>query len=37
MLNKYFLYTAHYIVVASDYMRPDQLSGGTVVDTGRVW
>jgi truncated hemoglobin YjbI len=37
LLRKYFLYTAHYIVVASEYMRPDQLSGGTSVDTGRVW
>jgi truncated hemoglobin YjbI len=25
-LNKYFLYTAHYIVVASEFMRPDQVS-----------
>jgi hemoglobin len=25
-LNKHFLYTAHYIVVASDFMRPDQVS-----------
>jgi hemoglobin len=37
MLHKYFLYTAHYIVIASEYMRSDQLSGGTNVDTGRVW
>ena len=33
----YFKYTAHYIVVASEYMRDDQLSGGTRVDEGRVW
>ena len=33
----YFQYTAHYIVAASDYMRPDQLSGGTRMDAGRVW
>jgi hemoglobin len=25
-LHKYFLYTSHYIVVASDFMRPDQVS-----------
>jgi truncated hemoglobin YjbI len=25
-LHKYFLYTAHYIVVASEFMRPDQVS-----------
>jgi len=37
MLHKYFIYTAHYIVIASEYMRPDQLSGGTNVDTGRIW
>jgi truncated hemoglobin YjbI len=24
-LHKYFLFTAHYIVVASEYMRPDQV------------
>ena len=36
-LQCYFRYTAHYIVVASEYMRPDQLSGGTSVDPGRVW
>ena len=33
----YFKYTAHYIVVASEYMRDDQLSGGTRIDEGRVW
>ena len=33
----YFRYTAHYIVVASEYMRDDQLSGGTRIDEGRVW
>jgi len=36
-LAKYFRYTAHYIVVASEFMRPDQLSGGTTMDAGRVW
>jgi len=36
-LTKYFRYTAHYIVVASTYMRPDQLSGGTKIDPGRIW
>mmetsp|Transcript_11065 Transcript_11065/g.31807 ORF Transcript_11065/g.31807 Transcript_11065/m.31807 type:complete len:178 (-) Transcript_11065:162-695(-) len=36
-LKDYFLYTAHYIVVASQFMRPDQLSGGTQIDAGRVW
>jgi truncated hemoglobin YjbI len=25
-LHKYFMYTAHYIVVAMEYMRPDQVS-----------
>jgi len=36
-LFKYFTYTAHYIVAASIYMKPDQLSGGTCVDAGRIW
>jgi truncated hemoglobin YjbI len=36
-LSKYFRYTAHYIVSASQFMRPDQLSGGTVADSGRNW
>jgi truncated hemoglobin YjbI len=36
-LDKYFQYTAHYIVAASDFMRPDQLSGGTKIDEGRIW
>jgi hemoglobin len=36
-LQKYFSYTAHYIVAASQFMRPDQLSGGTKIDEGRVW
>mmetsp|Transcript_60294 Transcript_60294/g.147963 ORF Transcript_60294/g.147963 Transcript_60294/m.147963 type:complete len:178 (-) Transcript_60294:97-630(-) len=36
-LIKYFKYTAHYIVSASQFMRPDQLSGGTVADSGRNW
>jgi len=29
-LERYFCYTAHYIVVASEYMRPDQVSSGCV-------
>jgi len=37
LLKDYFAYTAHYIVAASEYMRPDQLSGGTQMDSGRVW
>lgn len=37
LLMKYFQYTAHYIVVASEYMRPDQLSGGTQLDPERIW
>jgi len=36
-LLKYFTYTAHYIVAASVYMRPDKLSGGTQIDPGRIW
>mmetsp|Transcript_4553 Transcript_4553/g.9660 ORF Transcript_4553/g.9660 Transcript_4553/m.9660 type:complete len:177 (-) Transcript_4553:77-607(-) len=36
-LKKYFSFTAHYIVAATEYMRPDQLSGGTSIDAGRVW
>lgn len=36
-LAKYFRYTSHYIVVASTYMRSDQLSGGTQIDPGRIW
>ncbi|CAJ1960344.1 unnamed protein product [Cylindrotheca closterium] len=36
-LVDYFKYTAQYIVVASKFMRSDQLSGGTSVDKGRVW
>jgi len=36
-LKKYFRYTAFYIVVASEYMRNDQLSGGTQLDSGRIW
>jgi truncated hemoglobin YjbI len=36
-MRAYFKYTAHYIVVASEYMRDDQLSGGTRIDEGRVW
>lgn len=57
-LNKYFSFTAHYIVIASEFMRPDQvgtifdavcwmrltlnespmqLSGGTEVDSDKIW
>jgi truncated hemoglobin YjbI len=36
-LEKYFSYTAYYIVAASQFMRPDQLSGGTRIDEGRIW
>ena len=36
-LKKYFRFTAFYIVVASEYMREDQLSGGTQIDSGRIW
>jgi hemoglobin len=36
-MRLYFRYTAHYIVVSKEYMRDDQLSGGTGVDEGRVW
>lgn len=36
-LKKYFAYTAHYIIAAMEYMRSDQLSGGTKIDAGRVW
>lgn len=36
-MRAYFRYTAHYIVVSSEYMRDDQLSGGTQIDAGRVW
>lgn len=36
-LKKYFRYTAFYIVVASVYMKNDQLSGGVQIDSGRVW
>ena len=36
-LTKYFRYTAYYIVAASEYMRDDQLSGGTQLDSGRIW
>ncbi|KAL7443852.1 hypothetical protein ACHAXM_009003 [Skeletonema potamos] len=36
-LKKYFRYTAFYIVVASVYMKDDQLSGGRQIDSGRVW
>ena len=36
-LKQYFRYTAFYIVAASEYMRDDQLSGGTQLDSGRIW
>jgi truncated hemoglobin YjbI len=36
-LIQYFTYTAHYIVAAMAYMRSDQLSGGTQMDSGRFW
>ena len=36
-LKLYFRFTAYYIVVAKEYMREDQLSGGTQMDNGRVW
>jgi truncated hemoglobin YjbI len=36
-MKSYFTYTAHYIVAAMEYMRPDQLSGGTQIDKDRIW
>ena len=36
-LKLYFRFTAFYIVAASEYMRDDQLSGGTQLDSGRIW
>ena len=36
-LSKYFCFTAHYLVAAMTYMRSDQLSGGTQIDSGRIW
>mmetsp|Transcript_13892 Transcript_13892/g.21175 ORF Transcript_13892/g.21175 Transcript_13892/m.21175 type:complete len:175 (+) Transcript_13892:53-577(+) len=36
-LVRYFTYTAHYIVAAISYMRPDQLSGGKNIDPGKSW
>lgn len=36
-LKMYFRFTAFYIVAASEYMKDDQLSGGTQMDGGRVW
>jgi truncated hemoglobin YjbI len=36
-LIMYFRYTAYYIVVASEFMKSDQLSGGTQLDSGRTW
>ena len=35
-MEKYFQYTAHYIVAAKQFMSP-QLSGGTQMDQGRMW
>lgn len=37
LLKIYFRYMAYYIVVAKEYMRDDQLSGGSQMDSGRVW
>ena len=36
-MEKYFQYTAHYIVAAKQFMSPYQLSGGTKMDQGRMW
>eukprot|EP00521_Asterionellopsis_glacialis_P016280 CAMPEP_0195299688 /NCGR_PEP_ID=MMETSP0707-20130614/26001_1 /TAXON_ID=33640 /ORGANISM="Asterionellopsis glacialis, Strain CCMP134" /LENGTH=177 /DNA_ID=CAMNT_0040362151 /DNA_START=33 /DNA_END=566 /DNA_ORIENTATION=- len=36
-LMNYFTYTSHYIVAAREYMREDQLSGGTQLDPGQNW
>jgi hypothetical protein len=36
-LKNYFAHMAHYIVAAMEFMRPDQLSGGTQIDKDRVW
>ncbi|GKY98245.1 hypothetical protein MPSEU_000782200 [Mayamaea pseudoterrestris] len=36
-LSLYFRYTAYYIVVTKEYMRSDQLSGGSCVDTHSNW
>jgi len=36
-LRDYFTYMASYIVVAKEFMKPDQLSGGTQIDSGRLW
>lgn len=36
-LEDYFTFTSHYIVVASTFMKSDQLSGGTQLDPGRIW
>lgn len=37
LLKDYFSYTAHYIVAGMEFMRPDQLSGGTKIDPDRIW
>ena len=36
-LRLYFRFMAHYIVVAKEFMRPDQLTGGTQIDKGSNW
>ncbi|KAL7471696.1 hypothetical protein ACHAXS_011994 [Conticribra weissflogii] len=36
-LKWYFRFMAYYIVVASEFMRDDQLSGGTKLDSDRIW
>lgn len=36
-LMNYMKYTAHYIVAAIEYMRPDQLSGGSQIDPEKIW
>lgn len=36
-LEKYFRFTAYYLVATMTYMKSDQLSGGTQIDEGRVW
>jgi truncated hemoglobin YjbI len=37
VLSAYFRYTAYYIVLTKQYMRSDQLSGGTCMDTHSNW
>ena len=36
-LSKYFRYTAHYIVVASQFMRPDQVRPNLPEQMSRIW